>query len=79
MSKERGQRNRDLFLGWVAEMKSKELPNWLDYWHGDTLSPKKIAETTNNPKIVTPLLLEEGLPDCKLEAPVSPASATVSF
>ena len=44
MSKERGQRNRDLFLGWVAEMKSKELPNWLDYWHGDTLSPKKIAD-----------------------------------
>lgn len=43
MSKERGQRNRDLFLGWVAEMKSKESPNWLDYWHGDTLSPKKIA------------------------------------
>ena len=44
MSKERGQRNRDLFLGWVAEMKSKETPNWLDYWHGDTLSPKKIAD-----------------------------------
>ena len=44
MSKERGQRNRDLFLGWVAEMKSKESPNWLDYWHGDTLSPKKIAD-----------------------------------
>ncbi len=43
MSKERGQRNRDLFIGWVAEMKSKESPNWLDYWHGDTLSPKKIA------------------------------------
>ena len=43
MSKERGKRNRDLFLGWVAEMKSKESPNWLDYWHGDTLSPKKIA------------------------------------
>ena len=43
MSKERGQRNRDLFQGWVAEMKSKESPNWLDYWHGDTLSPKKIA------------------------------------
>lgn len=36
MSKERGQRNRDLFIGWVAEMKSKESPNWLDYWHGDT-------------------------------------------
>jgi cell division protein FtsB len=31
-------------LGWVAEMKSKESPNWLDYWHGDTLSPKKIAD-----------------------------------
>jgi len=44
MSKERGQRNRDLFLGWVAEMKSKESPNWLDYWYGDTLSPKKIAD-----------------------------------
>lgn len=44
MSKERGKRNRDLFLGWVAEMKSKESPNWLDYWHGDTLSPKKIAD-----------------------------------
>jgi len=44
MSKERGQRNRDLFIGWVAEMKSKESPNWLDYWHGDTLSPKKIAD-----------------------------------
>ena len=44
MSKERGQRNRALFLGWVAEMKSKELPNWLDYWHGDTLSPKRIAD-----------------------------------
>ena len=44
MSKERGQRNRDLFLGWVAEMKSKESPNWLDYWHGDTLSPKRIAD-----------------------------------
>ena len=44
MSKERGQRNRDLFLGWVAEMRSKESPNWLDYWHGDTLSPKKIAD-----------------------------------
>jgi cell division protein FtsB len=25
-------------------MKSKESPNWLDYWHGDTLSPKKIAD-----------------------------------
>ena len=44
MSKERGKRNRDLFLGWVAEMKSKESPNWLVYWHGDTLSPKKIAD-----------------------------------
>jgi hypothetical protein len=43
MSKERGQRNRDLFLGWVADMKRKESPNWLDYWHGDALSPKKIA------------------------------------
>ena len=43
MSKERGQRNRDLFIGWVAEMKSKESPTWLDYWYGDTLSPKKIA------------------------------------
>ena len=44
MSRERGQHNRDLFLGWVAEMKSKDSPNWLDYWHGDTLSPKKIAD-----------------------------------
>jgi len=44
MSKERGQRNRDLFEGWIAEMKSKESPNWLNYWHGDTLSPKKIAD-----------------------------------
>lgn len=43
MSKERGQRNRDLFQGWIAAMKAKESPNWLDYWHGDTLSPKKIA------------------------------------
>jgi len=43
MSKERGQQNRDLFQGWIAEMKTKESPNWLDYWHGDTLSPKKIA------------------------------------
>ena len=43
MSKKRGQRNRDLFQGWVAEMTAKESPNWLDYWHGDTLSPKKIA------------------------------------
>lgn len=44
MSKERGQRNRNLFLAWVEEMKSKESPNWLDYWHGNTLSPKKIAD-----------------------------------
>jgi len=44
MSKERGQRNRDLFEGWIAEMKTKESPNWLNYWHGDTLSPKKIAD-----------------------------------
>lgn len=43
MSKERGQYNRDLFQGWIAEMKVKESPNWLDYWYGDTLSPKKIA------------------------------------
>ena len=43
MSKERGQRNRDLFQAWIAEMNAKESPNWLDYWHGDTLSPKKIA------------------------------------
>lgn len=43
MSKERGQHNRELFQGWIAEMKSTESPNWLDYWHGDTLSPKKIA------------------------------------
>lgn len=44
VSKVKGQHNRDLFLGWVAEMKSKESPNWLDYWHGDTLSPKAIAD-----------------------------------
>ena len=44
MSKERGQRNRDLFQGWIAEMQTKESPNWLDYWYGDTLSPKKIAD-----------------------------------
>lgn len=25
-------------------MKAKNPPNWLDYWHGDTLSPKKIAD-----------------------------------
>ncbi len=43
MSKERGQQNRDKFQGWVAEIKAKKSPNWLDYWHGDTLSPKKIA------------------------------------
>lgn len=43
MSKERGQRNRDLFQGWIAEMNAKESPNWIDYWHGDTLSPKRIA------------------------------------
>jgi hypothetical protein len=43
MSKLRGQKNRDLFLGWVAEMKTKDSPNWSDYWHGDSLSPKKIA------------------------------------
>tara|TARA_R110001599_G_scaffold59040_1_gene163645 strand:+ start:213 stop:659 length:447 start_codon:yes stop_codon:yes gene_type:complete len=44
MSKERGQQNRDRFQGWVAEMKAKESPNWLDYWHGGMLSPKKIAD-----------------------------------
>lgn len=44
MSKERGQRNRDLFQSWIAEMNNKDSPNWLDYWHGDTLSPKKIAD-----------------------------------
>jgi hypothetical protein len=44
MSKERGQRNRDLFQSWIAEMNAQESPNWLDYWHGDTLSPKKIAD-----------------------------------
>ena len=43
MSKERGQQNRDKFQGWIADMKAKKSPNWLDYWHGDTLSPKKIA------------------------------------
>ena len=44
MSKERGQQNRDKFQGWIAELKAKKSPNWLDYWHGDTLSPKKIAD-----------------------------------
>lgn len=44
MSKEKGQRNRDLFLGWVAEMKTKDTPNWSDYCHGGALSPKKIAD-----------------------------------
>lgn len=44
MSKEKGQQNRDKFQGWIAEMKAKESPNWLDYWHGDKLSPKKIAD-----------------------------------
>ncbi|EMN6295728.1 hypothetical protein WB514_003166 [Vibrio parahaemolyticus] len=44
MSKEKGQRNRNLFIAWVDEMKAKNPPNWLDYWHGDTLSPKKIAD-----------------------------------
>ena len=44
MSKARGQQNRDRFQGWIAEMKAKESPNWLDYWHGDTLSPKKVAD-----------------------------------
>ena len=44
MSKARGQQNRDKFIGWISEMKAKESPNWLDYWHGDTLSPKKIAD-----------------------------------
>lgn len=44
MSKERGQRNRALFEEWVKEMKAKDSPNWLDYWHGEALSPKKIAD-----------------------------------
>ncbi len=44
MSKEKGQINRDLFIAWVDEMKAKNPPNWMDYWHGDTLSPKKIAD-----------------------------------
>lgn len=44
MSKEKGQKNRDRFECWVAEMRAKELPNWMDYWHGNTLSPKKIAD-----------------------------------
>lgn len=44
MSKDKGQRNRNLFIAWVDEMKAKNPPNWLDYWHGDTLSPKKIAD-----------------------------------
>lgn len=43
MSKEKGQQNRDKFRGWVAKMKAKNPPNWLDYWHSDKLSPKKIA------------------------------------
>ena len=44
MSKVKGQQNRDKFQGWIAEMKAKESPNWFDYWHGDKLSPKKIAD-----------------------------------
>jgi len=44
LSKEKGQINRELFIAWVDEMKAKNPPNWLDYWHGDTLSPKKIAD-----------------------------------
>lgn len=43
MSKEKGQKNREKFASWVAEMRAKESPNWTDYWHGNTLSPKKIA------------------------------------
>ena len=43
MSKERGQQAREKFQGWIAEMKAKTSPNWLDYWHGGKLSPKKIA------------------------------------
>ncbi len=43
MSKEKGQQNRDKFRGWVAKMKAKNPPNWLDYWHSGKLSPKKIA------------------------------------
>jgi len=44
MSKQAGERNRDLFLGWEAEMKATESPNWLDYFYGGKLSPKKIAD-----------------------------------
>lgn len=44
MSKEKGQQNRERFECWIAEMQAKELPNWMDYWHGNTLSPKKIAD-----------------------------------
>lgn len=43
MSKQKGQHNKDLFQGWITKMKSKDSPNWLDYWHGGALSPKKIA------------------------------------
>lgn len=44
MSKERGQQNRDIFTSWLEKMRTKASPNWLDYWHGNTLSPKKIAD-----------------------------------
>jgi hypothetical protein len=44
MSKQRGQQNRDKFAVWVSEMEDKISPNWIDYWHGNSLSPKKIAD-----------------------------------
>lgn len=44
MSKEAGEKNRELFAGWIAEMKAKESPNWVDYFYADKLSPKKIAD-----------------------------------
>lgn len=44
MSKQRGKQNRERFQIWISEMNSKDRPNWIDYWHGNTLSPKKIAD-----------------------------------
>ena len=71
MSKEKGQRNRDLFLGWVAEMKTKDNPNWSDYCHGGTLSPKKIADElgfdSSAFKQARNLLLHNMLQDLKAE------------
>lgn len=44
MSRQIGELNREKFLTWIAKMKSKDSANWLDYWHGDALSPKAIAD-----------------------------------